>query len=349
MQFVNISRNTTLNQLRDKVGSSNLENVLVVNELKRVPNIGEQLYAKQNEAATSVDTRRRSSSRNESDTGFDFKIASLNNASQDSDVFENLALMGETGWRVYRSTLALPGTLRLPEGLRIAASENVIGNAERVDSVTYTKVMKSLYEAPHTVDPSIFSKYSSEKSNTQVSIASAFASDDMFHFFKIPWGNMSIYSSISKSMKDFPVYPEDMADGVKANYTQMPELIYQYEPWQLYQSSGPRSNSYTFTFHRDMWTGDHRDGKANELIRFCMANCYPEYNGSSVNTSTVTLFMNGKNLITGVLNDVNVNWDGPLGAYDNFYLVCKLTLSITEVSPYPLDYWTMMRKPLIGY
>lgn len=344
MQFVNISRNTTLNQLRDKVGSSNLESVLVVNELKRTPNIGEQLYTRQKEAVTSFNNRSRSSS---SSVDLNFKVTSLNNASQDSDVFERLALMGETGWKIYNTTSSLPNMLKMPEGVKLSASENVLGNSQRVDNLTFTRVMSSLKTAPHTVNPEIFSSYSSDRSNTQIATYNAFTSDDMFHFFKIPWGSMSIHSSISGTMKDFPVYPEEMSDGVKASYTQMPELIYQYEPWQLYQSSGPRSNTYTFTFHRDMWTGDHRDGKANELIRFCMANCYPEYNGSSVNTAVVTLFMNGSVLIRGVLTDVNVNWDGPLGAYDNFYLVCKLTLSIIEVSAYPLDYWTMMNKPLI--
>ena len=57
--------------------------------------------------------------------------------------------------------------------------------------------------------------------------------------------------------------------------------------------------------------------------------------------------MNGEILIRGVLTNVSVDWSGPLGL-DNFYLVCKLGLTITEVSPYPLNYWSVKSKKLIG-
>ena len=338
MQFIKISRTTTLKQLRDKVGTDNLEAVLNSNCLSRVPNIGAQVYARQQEA--------RQVTRSSKEVSYQSKVTGLNKATQDSDVFETMALMDNSGWRVYTSTDELPGTVFVPASITLAASENVLGNGQRVDSDTYSKVMKSLQEAPHEVDPQIFSSYATDGATSAVML-DPYSSENLFQFFKIPWGNMSIYSSISGTSKDFPVYPEEMSDGVKANYTTMPEIIYQYEPWQLYTSSGPRSNSYTFIFHRDMWTGDHRDGKANELVRFCMAQCYPEYNGSAVNAPISTLYMNGQVLIRGVLNDVNVNWEGPLGL-DNFYLVCKLTLSFIEVSPYPLDYWTVMQKPLIG-
>ena len=96
-----------------------------------------------------------------------------------------------------------------------------------------------------------------------------------------------------------------------------------------------------------MWTGDHRDGKANELIRICEANCYPEFNGSMVNTSTVTLYVKGNALISGVLVDVHKTWDGPIGL-DGWYLMCNLSLEIIEVSPTALNYNVVKNKPLIG-
>ena len=337
MQFIKISRTTTLKQLRDKVGTNNLEAVLNSNRLTRVPNIGAHVYARQQEA--------RQATRANKDVSYQSKISGLNKATQDSDVFETMALMDDSSWRVYNSTDELPGTVSVPSSVVLSASENVLGNGQRISSDIYAKVMKSLQDS-HEVNPQLFNSYYLDSADS-VAVVDAVSSENLFQFFRIPWGNMSIYSSISGTSKDFPVYPEEMSDGVRANYTTMPEIIYQYEPWQLYTSSGPRSNTYTFVFHRDMWTGDHRDGKANELVRFCMAQCYPEYNGSAVNAPISTLYMNGKVLIRGVINDVNVNWEGPLGL-DNFYLVCKLTLSFIEVSPYPLDYWTVMQKPLIG-
>lgn len=335
MQFVKTKLSTTLNQLREMVGTENLESVLTINSLKRSPNIGQQV-AKTGEAIAN----------SASDVSLDFKKTALDRATQDSDVFESLALMGESGWKIYKAVNSLPNTLRIPETISLPLSQDIIGNSTRITDDIYMKSMEGLSNPPHTIDPSIFNTYDTKK-RTQIVQGTARDYSNLFQFFKIPWGNMSIYSSIADDMKDFPVYPDEVSDGAKASYTQMPEIIYQYEPWLLYTSSGPRANTYSFVFHRDMWTGDHRDGKANELVRFCMANCYPEYNGSAVNSSTVTLYMNGQILISGVLTDVTVTWDGPLGL-DGFYLVCKLQLSITEVSPYPLNYWSVMNKPLIG-
>lgn len=335
MQFVKVKRTTKLTDLREMVGTSNLEPVLNLNQVPRVPNVGEAISDKVNQAASSTQ-----------EITLDYKKQTLSTVSKDEDVFENLALMGETGWRVYKNTDALPGTLKIPESIKLPSSENIIGNSRRVPTELFKETIKSLDTAPHTVDPALFNTYDTQKDTKLIDIG-VIRYDNLFQFFKIPWGKMTIYSSIANEAKDFPVYPEELTDATHAVYTTMPDLIYQYEPWYLYQSSGPRNNTYTFMFHRDMWTGDHRDGKANELIRFCMANCYPEYNGSAVNSSLVTLYMNGQVLIRGILTDVQVTWDGPLGL-DGYFLACKLQLNIVEVSDKPLNYWSVMNKPLIG-
>lgn len=335
MQFLHVDSTTRLSQLRNIVGTSNLESILSINSLKRTPNIGAELNSRNREimeGSTEVTT--------------DFKINSLNRAIQDSDVFESLALMSSSGWKVYKEVDALPDTLKIPEHVVIPNSVDTLGNGIKISDSTYSKTIKSLTSAPYVVDPEIFNSYYMDRS-PKVIDANRSTSNNVWQFAKIPWGSISLYSSIADDWKDFPVYPEEISDNAKANYTTMPEIIYQYEPWQLYTSSGPRTMTYNFTFHRDMWTGDHRDGKANELIRFCMANCYPEYNGSAVHTAYSTLYMNGKVLIKGIITDVQVNWSGPMGL-DDFYLVCRLSLTFIEVSPYTLDYWSVMRKPLIG-
>ena len=68
---------------------------------------------------------------------------------------------------------------------------------------------------------------------------------------------------------------------------------------------------------------------------------------SLVNVSTVTLYIHGQNLITGVMTDCKVKWDKPIGL-DGYYLVCELSFTISEVSPEPLNYTTMRNKGLIG-
>ena len=209
--------------------------------------------------------------------------------------------------------------------------------------------MASLKNPPHYIDPSIFNEYSSIRPSQILEYNSQGDSNiqNTFQWFRIPWGQVTLYSSLGNDSKDFPVYPEEVSDARSANYTEMPDMLYQYEPWQVYQSSGPRANTYTFKFHRDMWSGNHRDGKANELIRFCEANCYPEYSGSAVNTAVVTLYIGGQAHIRGIMKDVNVRWSGPLGL-DDWYLMCELELTIVEVSDTPLNYSTVRNKGLIG-
>lgn len=334
MQFLKISPNTTLTQLADAVGYRNVDSVLHLNGIPRTPNIG-----------LAMKSRCLSVINNSEDVDWQRKSSILNTLTQDSDVFEYASLASSTSWKVLSNIGTFPNMLKIPDTIQLPDSEQLLGNNESVKTLIYRNVMSDLQSPPHYVRPETFNEYSSIRPSQVISDTQT--ESKVFEWFKIPWGEVTLYSSLSGNTVDFPVYPEGVSDAVRANYTTMPDLIYQYEPWQIFTGSGPRSNTYDFDFHRDMWTGDHRDGKANELIRFCMANCYPRYTGSMVHTSLVTLYVHGKNLITGVLTDVNVEWDGPLGL-DGYYLHCKLTLSITEVSPEPLSYDSMLRKPLIG-
>ena len=337
MQFLSISRDTKLSDLSEQVGSRNVPNILHINNLDRTPNIGEEFESmaeKAIEDAPDVTPERKS--------------ALLNNMTTDSDIFEVVALGASSSWKLLSSMSTLPHMLRIPDNVRLPDSTAILGNGQPIGATIYNKVMTSLKQPPHTVDPSIFNEYSSITGSGIISVAPGTTNDsDPMQWFRVPWGEVSLYSSLHDEKVDFPVYPNELQDSARASYDTMPDLLYQYEPWQMYKSSGPRTHSYTFEFHRDMWTGDHRDGRANDLIRACMANCYPEYRGSAVYTSLVTLYIAGKPLITGVMTDVTVDWDGPLGL-DSWYLHCRLTLSITEVSQQALDYTTVRNKPLIG-
>lgn len=337
MQFLSITKDTTLSELSETVGVRNVPNILHINNIDRSPSIGEEFYNMCDSVVNDTP-----------DVPYERKISLLNTLTTDSDVFEVAALGSSSSWKLLSSVSTLPGMLRIPDDITLPDAADTMGNDEPIQAEIYSKVMEALKTPPHYVDPSIFNEYSSII-GTGIIGTSSYSSNnsDPMQWFRVPWGEVSLYSSLGDEKIDFPVYPTELADSARANYTQMPDMLYQYEPWQLYTSSGPRSQTYTFEFHRDMWTGDHRDGKANDLIRACMANCYPEYKGSAVYTSLVTLYINGTALITGVMNDVNVTWDGPLGL-DRWYLHCKLELSITEVSQQVLDYTTVRNKGLIG-
>lgn len=337
MQFLSVTKNTKLSDLSKAVGSRNVESILHLNDVSRVPNVG-QAFADVC-ASKIADT---------SDVDYNRKASILNTLTSDSDVFESAALTSSSGWKLLSSANTLPGMMKIPDSIVLPDSTDILGNGVSVKSEVYQKVMSDLSTPPHTVDPSIFNEYSSARAANIIEFPSGSSnSGDPMQWFRVPWGEVTLYSSLGDESVQFPVYPEELSDNAKANYTTMPDLLYQYEPWQIYNSSGPRTQTYSFNFHRDMWTGDHTDGKANDLIRACMANCYPEYRGSSVFTSIVTLYIAGSAVISGVLTDVVVNWDGPIGQ-DGWYLHCKLDLTITEVSSQALDYATVRSKPLIG-
>lgn len=333
--FLTVPENMTLAQLNNRVSADNVAEILAVNGLDWQPHIGAALAAQVN-AIQSDPTR--------SDVGWEQRNAILNKLSQDSDIFEQACLLGDAGWKVLVATGTFPGMVNIPASITIPQGSDTIGNGKPVPAAIYQAVMGQLAMYPHVIDPSLFNTYSSNTSSVAVTNS---PDSSLFKAFHIPWGDVTLYSSASDTSLDFPVYPESIEDGVAATYTTMPDMIYQYEPWQVYHSSGPRSPRYTFHFHRDMWSGDHRDGKANELVRFCQAQCYPDYQGSAVIAPTVTLYIAGDPEITGVVTAVNVTWGGPLGL-DKWYLECTLELSIIEVSTQELNNQSVAGKPLIG-
>lgn len=333
MQFLTLDKETKLKDFSDEVGSRNADYILAANSIDRSPNIGKKFYESCEAAKKSTDN-----------ISWQRKSHILNTFTQDSDIFETAALLGENDWKVLSALGTFPGMVKVPDSITLPDSVNILGNGQGVKSEIYNKAMKSLEEHNY-VDPSIFNEYSNIK-NSKIAEGASHSSST-FSGFNLPWGQVTLASSISDDSVDFPVYPEEISDSKKANYTTMPDLLYQYEPWQLYNSSGPRTNTYLFHFHRDMWTGDHRDGKANELIRYCEANCYPEFNGSAVNVPTVTLYIAGSPLIHGVMTQVDTKWDGPIGL-DGYYLNCELSITITEVSETALNYNVIKGKSLIG-
>lgn len=343
MKYLQITPQTTLSELADIVGERNVDYVLNANGLTRAVNIGKQVFDRDLSGTTDAQT----------------KINILNTLVGDSDVYEKAALGTEADWYSLYMYGTFPDYLKIPDEIPIALSDMMLGNGESILDIIYEKCNRSLKDKGE-VDPLIFTEYSLINVNYGTTSGGVNGAEDEFwawhqgpasnpnpfEYFHLPWGRISLYSSISNDMMDFPVYPEEMQDGYTANYDQMPNLLYQYEPWQVYKGSGPRTNTYTFHMHRDMWTGDHRDGLANKLIRYCEANCFPDYNGSAVNVSTVTLYLNGQNLITGVMNSCKVDWKPPFGL-DGHYLEFTLTIEITEVSKTTLNYTTVKNKGLV--
>lgn len=338
MQFWKITESTRLSDLSNLVGSRNVDQVLHYNDIQRAPNLGQVFKAACDAAIDATPDN----------IDYQRKITILNGFAGDYDVFETAALSSEDTWKLLSKKNTFPMYLVLPETIVVPDSRDIMGNGQGVPALVFKQAMDMLKNEPHVIDPNIFNNYSSTVASKLIDAGVSTARPAMvFQSFNIPWGDVRLYSSLDDDYVDFPVYPEQVSDGRKANYTEMPDLLYQYEPWEIYSSSGPRTVTYQFDFHRDMWNGDHNLGGANHLIRFCQAQCYPEFTGSSVNTAIVTLYVKGSTLISGVLTDVSTDWDGPIG-HDGWYLHCKLSLTITEVASRPLNHTVIKNMGVIG-
>jgi len=333
MKMLPVSKDTTLTQLTRIVGQQ-VSKLLGINRVPRVNKVGQALHDRCEQIASDTNievTNQR-------------KVSMLNKLRGDADLFERAALMSDSEWRVLDTTGSFQDTLLVPDDIHLVDQSTLLGNQQQITASVGNAAVEQM-QLYGRVEPALFITYS-QLPATNIGYVPSPETPNVFQWFRIPWGKISLYSALSNEYMDFPVYPETISDKTVASYDEMPDMLYQYEPWYLYKSSGPRENSYKFNFHRDMWTGDHRDGYAFKLIQFCKANCYPSYNGSLVNTSFVTLYIGGHQIIHGVLKDVSEEWDGPIGL-DDYYLHCVLTLTIAEVSKEPLNYDYVKAKPYL--
>ena len=224
-------------------------------------------------------------------------------------------------------------------------STSLRSQSSPVDPNTYRAVMKNLKQSS-SINPEVFNSVnSSPATGVERSVTSQSSSIPLA--FDLPWGQIQLYSSLLQEAIDVPAYPEEFSTARTATYSSMPDTIYQYEPWIVYDSSGPREQSLSFHLHRDMWSGNHLDGKANELIRFCEANTFPRYSGSTVLAPVFTVYINGSTFVSGALLNTQVNWRGPLGQ-DNWPLEFDLSLSIQEVAETALNIDSVRKFGLIG-
>lgn len=340
MKYFPIDRNTTYAELYAIFGND-IESILALNGLSSKPRIGQEFFNKCDNLLKGPEF--------DMSTEWNSVSIALNNLSGSDDVYEKAATMDTNHWKIMLAISTFYGYLRIPDSIDLPLTDGIIGSNTPVSARIVAQVNESLSSVSHeipqelfntvvsTITPGVYGEYDQSLRDPNNPIA----------WFPVPWGSIMLYSELFDDFVYIPVYPQELSDGVKANFTTMPDLLYQYEPWQIYTGSGPRENTYTFDFHRDMWGGDHRQGGANNMIRFCQANCYPKYNGSAVDYSLVILYIAGMPLIRGVLTQVETKWDGPIGQ-DGFYLHCVMTLHIIEVSSEPLNIEVMRNKPLIG-
>lgn len=333
MQFLKVDYDLTLSELSDRIGSGNVDNTLNLNDLTRTPKLGQVMQEREEECYQSG-----------SDVTYQQKATILNKYVGYKDIFETAALLDESSWKVLSTYGSFPGMLAIPETVELPDAEDILGDNTSIGTTVYNKAIELLYSDTHQIDPGIFNEYSNIK-NVQID-STATSIIDAMSWFPIPWGEITLYSDLTGESVDFPVYPEEISDGRKASYDTMPDLLYNFEPWYVFNTSGPREIDLTFKFHRDMW-GSHLDGGANNLIRFCEAACYAMYEGSAVYTDMMSLYIKGSLFIHGIITNVQKDFSGPLGQ-DGMPLYVELKVSFTEVSTESLSYDVIRNKGIIG-
>ena len=204
MQFLQITDDMTLSQLIDRVGAKNVDEILQYNSVKRTHAIGEA-YNHMVDVITYAYTELNSDEVL-TEVSYKNKIDVLNTLTEDADVFEAAALQSEDGWKLLASIGTMPGYLRIPPTITLPDSTDILGGTDTpIAKTTYNKAMNYL-KNNENVDPIIFNTYSDRQSGAGYTSQNQVA--DVYQWFKIPWGEITLYSSISNTSMEFPVYPE---------------------------------------------------------------------------------------------------------------------------------------------
>lgn len=156
------------------------------------------------------------------------------------------------------------------------------------------------------------------------------------------------YVIVNGTTMHFPCYPESISDTDTANYSAQ-NILGRSEPFQIYNNSGPRTVSVSFTMHREMvhngYSYEADYDYVENLVNLLKSACYPNY-GSSIAAVKVTLVVGKNTKITGIIGgNVNDNWSGPI--IDGKYQMVDVSFSVVECTGNPLSQSQV--KSLGGY
>lgn len=133
-----------------------------------------------------------------------------------------------------------------------------------------------------------------------------------------------------------PSYPDDISDTMRSSF-QESSALGRSAPVYTYGSSGPRSISFSFLFHRDMFADINGDEDAAEdFIHAIQAIALPQYNASNkaVEPPLVGVRLGQEIFIKGVVNsDVTVKYSKPILVNEK-YAEIEVSFSVFEVDPY---------------
>lgn len=143
---------------------------------------------------------------------------------------------------------------------------------------------------------------------------------------KLTGSGGSVILIINGEVLYMPCYPKSISDSLSVQHGSQ-SLFTSTEPYVVYNSSGPRTVSVSFQFHREM-RGYDNDTYIDNIIDTIEAACYPLNDGTM---SVETRLIIGKDIsIRGVITGgVSVSYSGPI--IDGKYNVIDINFTIQEV------------------
>jgi len=362
MKFYEVEHNTTLTQVRNKFGNDT-NSILATNGLRADPNFAGQVRERY-QALTAPMTRAESVALVE--TGRvpvgrypDFPEFPLGTPSEIRNQITNQfinqrindARRALTIAATSTDTFAAAVTLDLQE-LQILGRENlfpdkvhipdhspltsgVVGNGTAVPALTLRSALDAVDAGQAPFSSPNFAAMTQSLTVPQIVNGSG-DNGGNWHITLAEEVGIAIDRATPAYMM-IPCYPDGgIPDEFNANYEEMPEARHQYEPWQIYKSSGGRTVTAVFKLARVLWSGDYRDGHCENLIRYCQSAAYCNYLGALVDMPLVTLICGEYFKIRGHVHSVGVNWYGEFGE-DLKPLLADLKITIQEVSDTPLN------------
>jgi len=356
MKYFEVGYNTTLAQVRDKFGVDTSQ-ILASNGLDTDPDFAGQLRARYAEltadySQTEIErinatgqlpvgrypatadgvTNATALEQFQRQRQNDAEMA-LKKASASTDVFASVVSLSLQELQVYERENLFPDKVAVPDS--VGLSSGVIGNGTPVPQSSVDSVISAVQNGVSPFGNTSLSAIT-HTPTTPMQIGLVAENSGDWHISLREEVVIAIDGATPPYLM-IPCYPDGgISDEFKANFEEMPEARHQYEPWQIYKSSGGRIVTLTFKLARVLWSGNYYDGKCEELIRYAQSAAYCNYYGALVEVPLVTIICGEYFRIRGYVQNVSVQWYGEFGE-DLKPLLVDLKITIQEVSDTPLN------------
>lgn len=203
-------------------------------------------------------------------------------------------------------------------------TQNII-NAAALNINTYTTKNQSINALDIVGSKLGLGRLNSTRENT---IGSKYSTNNKYSFIgNASYGKCKVI--IGTTTLWMPCWPESVSDSVSAKYEEG-TVVGRSEPYIVFGGTGSRSIKFTFDMHREM-TGNEEE--IEQIVKYIESAVYPNYD-SAVAATRVRVEIGSQICISGVMNDRDVNWHGPIDENGKYKQV-TVSFTVTESTGNP--------------